>query len=61
LPVIGAIDTDFVFEHYVKSIILKESKEKGMDPDAVEKKYFGAKMDSKSWPERVKEIGNITC
>jgi len=59
LPVIGAKDTDFIFEKYSKAIIEKESKARGTDPEAVEKKYFGAKADSKPWAERAKEIGGI--
>ena len=59
LPVIGAKDTDFTFEKYSKAIIEKESKARGTDPEAVEKKYFGAKADSKPWAERAKEIGGI--
>lgn len=59
LPVIGTKDTDFEYEKYVKSIVDKESKAKGTDPAAVEKKYFGAREDSKPWIERAKRIGGI--
>ncbi len=57
LPVIGAADSDFTFEKYSKAIIAKESAQKGTDPAAVERKYFGAKADSKPWAERMAEIG----
>lgn len=59
LPVIGRKDSDFVFEKYSKAIIAKEAAAKGADPAAVERKYFGAKADSKPWAERAAEIGGI--
>ena len=59
LPVIGSKDSDFDFEKYSRAIIEKESRLKGTDPAAVERKYFGAKKDSKPWAERAKEIGGI--
>lgn len=59
LPVIGTKDSDFDFDKYSKAIIAKESAAKGTTPEAVEKKYFGAKADSKPWAERAKEIGGI--
>ena len=59
LPVIGSKESDFTFETYSKAIVAKESAAKGTDPAAVERKYFGAKADSKPWAERAKEIGGI--
>lgn len=59
LPVIGTKDRDFDFDKYSKAIIAKESAAKGTTPESVERKYFGAKADSKPWAERAKEIGGI--
>ncbi len=59
LPVIGTKDSDFDFDKYSKAIIAKESAAKGTTPESVERKYFGAKADSKPWAERAKEIGGI--
>ena len=59
LPVIGSKSSDFDYNKYSKAIIAKESAAKGTDPAAVERKYFGAKADSKPWAERAKEIGGI--
>ncbi len=59
LPVIGTKDSDFDFDKYSKAIIAKESAAKGTTPESVERKYFGAKADSRPWAERAKEIGGI--
>lgn len=59
LPVIGTKDSDFDYDKYSKAIIAKESAAKGTTPEFVERKYFGAKADSKPWAERAKEIGGI--